>query len=50
MPPFKPPLNFKYMLFFFGLILVFGFMPFEINIQSRFPIVVITSYDPNIST
>jgi hypothetical protein len=50
MPPFKSPSNFKYMLFFFGLMLVLGSMPFEINIQSRFPIVVIASCDPNIST
>jgi hypothetical protein len=50
MPPFKSPLNFKYMLFFFGFMLVFGSMPFESNVQSRLPIVVIVSCDPNIST
>jgi hypothetical protein len=50
MPPFKSRLNFKYMLFFFGLMLVFGSMFFEMNVQSRLPIVVIASCDFNIST
>ncbi len=35
--------------FFFGLMLVFGSMFFEMNVQSRLPIVVIASCDFNIS-
>jgi hypothetical protein len=49
MPLFKSPLNFKYMLFFFGFMLVLRSMPFESNVQSKLPIVVIVSCGLNIS-
>jgi hypothetical protein len=31
MPLFKPFSNFKYRFFFYGFVLVFGFVPFEVD-------------------